>query len=114
MLLWLWHRPVAAAPIQPLAWELSYAAGATLKSKNKNHTESSFQKSKLLNFFIYQGGKKIDLQHLKGSQVSSFIFQATSNTSDQKLKRLARMQQNKLVLYCDIFLPICTPPALLD
>ena len=26
-LLWLWHRPVAAAPIQPLAWEPPYAKG---------------------------------------------------------------------------------------
>ena len=34
-LLWLWCRPAAAAPIQPLAWELPYAAGATLKSKKK-------------------------------------------------------------------------------
>ena len=25
MLLWLWHRPVDAAPIQPLLWELPYA-----------------------------------------------------------------------------------------
>jgi len=27
-LLWLWHRPVATAPIGPLAWEPPYAAGA--------------------------------------------------------------------------------------
>jgi len=27
-LLWLWHRPVATAPIQPLAWEPPYAEGA--------------------------------------------------------------------------------------
>jgi len=26
-LLWLWRRPVATAPIQPLAWEPPYAAG---------------------------------------------------------------------------------------
>ena len=26
--LWLWRRPVAAAPIQPLAWEPPYAEGA--------------------------------------------------------------------------------------
>ena len=32
-LLWLWHRPAAIAPIQPLAWELPCAAGAALKSK---------------------------------------------------------------------------------
>ena len=34
-LLWLWRRPVAAAPIQPLAWELSHAAGVALKRKKK-------------------------------------------------------------------------------
>ena len=35
MLLWLWYRPAVAAPIQPLAWELSYAMGAALKEKEK-------------------------------------------------------------------------------
>ena len=35
VLLWLWHRPAAAALIQPLAWEPAYAAGAALKSKKK-------------------------------------------------------------------------------
>ena len=33
-LLQLWHRPAARALIQPLAWELPYAAPAALK-KNK-------------------------------------------------------------------------------
>jgi len=27
-LLWLWCRPVATAPIRPLAWEPPYAVGA--------------------------------------------------------------------------------------
>ena len=27
-MLWLWRRPVATAPIRPLAWEPPYAAGA--------------------------------------------------------------------------------------
>ena len=31
LLLWLWQRSAAVAPIPPLAWELSYAAGAALK-----------------------------------------------------------------------------------
>jgi len=35
MLLWLWHGPEDAAPIQPLAWELPHAADAALKSKKK-------------------------------------------------------------------------------
>ena len=30
-LLWLWLWLAAAAPIQPLAWESPYAAGASLK-----------------------------------------------------------------------------------
>ena len=33
VLLWLWCRLVAVALIRPLAWELPYAAGASLKSK---------------------------------------------------------------------------------
>ena len=38
-LLWLWHRPVATAPIRPLAWEPPYAAGVALeKTKNKQKT----------------------------------------------------------------------------
>ena len=28
VLLWLWGKPVAAAPIRPLAWEPPYTAGA--------------------------------------------------------------------------------------
>ena len=35
MLLWLWYRPAAVAPIRPLAWELPYAAGAAIKRKEK-------------------------------------------------------------------------------
>ena len=34
-LLWLWHRLEAAAPIGPLAWELSYAVGKALKGQKK-------------------------------------------------------------------------------
>jgi len=47
-LLWLWQRPVAAAPIQPLAWEPPYAVGAAQeiakkdKKKKKDSTFNSF------------------------------------------------------------------------
>ena len=34
-LLWLWRRPAAAALIQPLTWELPYAADGALKKKKK-------------------------------------------------------------------------------
>ena len=38
MLLWLWCRLAAAAPIQPLAWEPPYAAGAAqeIAKRQKN------------------------------------------------------------------------------
>ena len=34
-LLWPWCRPVATAPIRPLAWEIPYAPGGALKIKAK-------------------------------------------------------------------------------
>ena len=36
VLLWLWYKLAAAAPIQPLAWELPCAAGAALKRQKQN------------------------------------------------------------------------------
>ena len=45
-LLWLWHRPAAAAPILPLAWELPYAVGGAPKSKNKNKNKKQKTKGK--------------------------------------------------------------------
>ena len=33
VLLWLWDRPAATAPMRALAWEPPYAAGVALKSK---------------------------------------------------------------------------------
>ena len=36
---WLWHRPAAAAPIRPLAWELPYAAGKKKKTYIHTHTK---------------------------------------------------------------------------
>ena len=34
-LLWLWCKPAAVAPIQPLVWKLPYAMGAALKIKKE-------------------------------------------------------------------------------
>ena len=48
MLLWLWCRPVAVAPVQPLAWELPHAEGAALKSKKRKVL------SKKINYLYYK------------------------------------------------------------
>ena len=43
VLLWLWRRPVATAPIGPLAWEPPYAVGAALeKAKRQKKKKNSF------------------------------------------------------------------------
>ena len=37
VLLWLWWRPAAAAPIPPLAWEPPYVDGVALKRQTNNN-----------------------------------------------------------------------------
>ena len=41
-LLWLLHRPAAAAPNRPLAWGLPYAATEALKGKKKKKKKNSY------------------------------------------------------------------------
>ena len=42
----LCHRLTAVAPIRPLAWELPYASGATLKEQKKKKNKTKKQKQK--------------------------------------------------------------------
>ena len=46
MLLWLWCRPVAIAPIRPLAWELPYALGVAQKKQKKKKKNKKRKKKK--------------------------------------------------------------------
>ena len=41
VLLWLWHRPVAAASIRTLAWKLPYATGEALKKQKIKKEETN-------------------------------------------------------------------------
>ena len=50
-LLWLWCRLAAVALIRPLPWELPYAEGAALKSKEKKKSKAIALV--LLGLFIY-------------------------------------------------------------
>ena len=56
-LLWLWYRPAAIAPIQPLAWEPPYAVGTALKKtkkrKRKRETEKQITNMLHKNVFIF-------------------------------------------------------------
>ena len=42
-LLWFWRRPVATAPIQPLAWEPPYAAGAAREIATTTTTKKRYR-----------------------------------------------------------------------
>ena len=61
-LLWLWHRPVAIALIEPLAWELPYAAPVALKSKRRKKKGKKLQTS---SYKISKSGVLIVAQRVK-------------------------------------------------
>ena len=44
VLLWLWWRPAAVAPIRPLALEPPHATGAALKRQNNSNNEHFMRK----------------------------------------------------------------------
>ena len=48
VLLWLWYRLAAVAPVRPLAWEPPYTVGAALK-KTKTHTHTQKETNKQTN-----------------------------------------------------------------
>ena len=43
LLLWLWRRPVALAPIGPLVWEPPYAVEAALEKAKRQKTKKDRQ-----------------------------------------------------------------------
>ena len=45
-MLWLWRRPVAIAPIRPLAWEPPYATGAAQERAKRPKKKKKKKKRK--------------------------------------------------------------------
>ena len=43
-LLWLWHRPEATAPIQPLVWKLPYSTSMALKKQKRKKSKMQIKK----------------------------------------------------------------------
>ena len=52
MLLWLWRRPVAIAPIRPLAWEPPYATAVALEKAQRQKKKNSIQQNYLISEYI--------------------------------------------------------------
>ena len=94
VLLWLWHRPAAAAPIQLLAWELPFTAGAALKKEKGNKNKRALQLFKGLGVGRYQEtlscleGKK-SLQVLTWLMaLQGFVFSSLYLSSLPRLKQI--------------------------
>ena len=51
-LLWLWHRSAVIAPIRPLAWKPTYAAGAAKKRKKKKKKKKKKRKKEKEIYFV--------------------------------------------------------------
>ena len=80
VLLWLQHRPVATALIQPLAWELPYTAGSALKCKKKKGQvaqvwiQPEAGKFKKTENSPLKGKKKKKKKTLSKLRINSFCF----------------------------------------
>ena len=58
-LLWLWHSPVATAPIRPLAWKPLHAIGGALKrTKDKKTKQNKTKNAKEGRHFYVVGTEK--------------------------------------------------------
>ena len=79
MLLWLWRRPAAVAPIPSLAWELPYATPAALKGKKRGGILRVELKS--------SNGQKKKIKKIKKNPSSSFILVSWKNYITNKGKR---------------------------
>ena len=59
LLLWLWHRPVATAPIRPLAWEPPYAVGAAqVMAKRQKTKQNKTKKEKWIRSMDHLANKQ--------------------------------------------------------
>ena len=75
-LLWLWRRPVATAPIRPLAWEPPYAAGAAqeiAKKRKKKYIETNHNENTTIQEFpLWLSGLNTPLVSMR-MQVQSLV-----------------------------------------
>ena len=80
MLLWLWRRPAAVAPIQPLAWESPQAAGVALQREKKKEEEITWKRSSFKNRTITENGchkqtkKNLENVNIMKSQIINYVF----------------------------------------
>ena len=90
----LWQRPAAAAPIQPLAWEPPYAAGAALKSQKEKEWGDCIGKDGLSDYPTFSDWKEAQ-RWLKSGKMCDFFLAAD----------IFHFVINMLTLNLDLFIP---------
>ena len=78
VLLWLWCRPAATAPIRPLAWESPYVLGAAQEMEKKDQ-------KKMLN----ESGMKWNSCHFPNLREKAFISSKLRMMSSMALSYIA-------------------------
>ena len=72
MLLWLWCRLAAAAPIQALAWELPYAIPVALKPKQTNKKPPNMSVNMELGSYVHSQLLQVGTSWLQQTTSSDF------------------------------------------
>ena len=81
-LLWLWPRPVATAPIRPLAWEPPYAVGAAQRNSKKKTKKKKKKVNEFQSLWDYSGVSLLALPSSRSPSVGIVLkFQPQSSLS---------------------------------
>ena len=63
VLLWMWRRPEATAPIRPLAWEPPYATGVAPEKAKRQKKKKKRKKKLIVEFPSWHSGKSPTRNH---------------------------------------------------
>ena len=91
VLLWLWCRPAAVAPIRPLVWEPPYAAGAALKRQKsystKSHTDGVRPRYKFITYHVILP-EKVKCNSLKKNMIATNNKRSINSELNKKNENL--------------------------
>ena len=97
VLLWLWHRPVATAPIRPLAWEPACATGAALENTKKKKKRPKRKKKKnIKNNQSELKNKRTEMKKNILERINSRINEAEEQKSWKRVMGIIATEQNFL------------------
>ena len=94
MLLWLWCRPAATAPIRPLAWEPPYAVGAAQEMAKRQKKKKKEEKKRI---YIEKGktGAWFLLVHFPAHLLLRLLFGAQHLNCQELLLKIVGSENEK-------------------